>query len=89
MGLGARDRWLLIKAGKLDPNGNPWPKEGEKKQEGSKPALPSGTSFTPKKPGEVCEHPPEHILTDEGPQVGIIKICRLCGCIINDKDLKG
>jgi hypothetical protein len=34
-----------------------------------------------------CTHPPEYIIKGDGRSVGQLKVCRLCGEIVNDPDL--
>lgn len=41
-----------------------------------------------KKDPKTCKHPKDFVEKQEGAVVGSIRVCRLCGSIVNDVDLQ-
>lgn len=70
------EKWKLMKEGKLDENGKP------------KQGVISADGHTYKRPGEYCEHPADKVVSGESKSMGMLKICTLCGVLVNDPDEK-
>ena len=82
--LSPKERWDLIKQGK-DPDKSPESQQNPTKNS-KQPQVPTEKDY--RRPGEPCDHPAHMITWDESPGLGKLKICKACGRILNDPDMR-